>query len=130
MCRCSGAEQAASHLVTEGRKGWRIKEFLRYPEIISTYSVRGWRERNLLIPTLLKIDLVTGRSCFSQMSRCVIVSFLLCQKCWHGISLSAKTFLPFHTPWASHVLKSSEQAFEQDVRHCAAKLGFTKSRLC
>lgn len=45
----------------EGRRTRRIKEFLCSPEIISITSVRGWRERNLLIPTFLKIDLVTGR---------------------------------------------------------------------
>ena len=85
----------------EGRKNWRIKEFLRSPEIISGASVRGWREHNLLIPTLLKIDLVTGRFSFSQRNRCVIESLLLRQKCWHSISSSAKILLPFDGLWAS-----------------------------
>lgn len=86
----------------EGRKTWRIKEFLRSPEIISTALVRGWREHNLLIPTLLKIDLVTGRFSFSQRNRCVTEPLLLHQKCWHSISSSAKILLPFHSRWASH----------------------------
>lgn len=74
----------------EGRKSWSIKEFLCAPEIISMASVRGWREHNLLIPTLLKIDLVTGRFSFSQGNRCVAESLLLRQKCWHSVSSSAK----------------------------------------
>lgn len=86
----------------EGRKSWRIKEFLCSPEIISTASARGWREHNLLIPTLLKIDLVTGSFSFSQGNRCVIESLLLHQKCWRSVSSSAKILLPFHGQWASH----------------------------
>lgn len=54
---CAGSQ---SHLVREGGLE-RIKEFLCSSEIISITSVRGWREHNLLIPTFLKIDLVTGR---------------------------------------------------------------------
>lgn len=83
----------------KGRKSCRIKEFLCFPEIISAASVRGWRERNLLIPTLLKTDLVTGRFSFSQRNRCVIES--LRQKCWRRISSSAKIPLSFCRRWAS-----------------------------
>lgn len=81
----------------EGRRTWRIKEFLCSPEIISITSVRGWREHNLLIPTFLKIDLVTGRFSLSQRNRCVVESLLLHQKCWHSISSSAKILFAF--PW-------------------------------
>lgn len=83
----------------EGRKSWGIKEFLRSPEIISAASVRGWKEHNLLIPTLLKIDLVTGRFSFWQGSRCAIESLLLRQKCWHSVSSPAKILLPFRGQW-------------------------------
>lgn len=83
----------------EGRKSGGIKEFLRSPEIISAASVRGWKEHNLLIPTLLKIDLVTGRFSFSQRNRCVIESLLLHQKCWHSVSSPAKTLFPLHGRW-------------------------------
>lgn len=103
MCRAipPSAVPAARVTFCEGRKSWKIKEFLRSPEIISAASVRGWREHNLLIPTLLKIDLVTGRFSFLQRNRCVIASLLLHQKCWHGISSSAKILLPFRRRWAS-----------------------------
>jgi len=91
----------------EGRKSWRINEFLCSPEIISTASERGWREHNLLMPTLLKIDLVTGRFSFSQRNRCVIESLLLHQKCWHGVSSSAQTLSPCHRRWASRAKERS-----------------------
>lgn len=94
----------------EGRRTWRIKEFLCSPEIISITSMRGWREHNLLIPTFLKIDLVTGRFSLSQRDRCVVESLLLHQKCWHSISSSAKILFAF--PWVISLLcKDSERAF-------------------
>jgi len=59
----------------DGMKSWRIKEFLCCPEIISTATLRGGKERNLLIPTLLKIDLVTGKlSCRQQVHDCAILT--------------------------------------------------------
>lgn len=90
----------------EGKRSWRIKEFLCSPEVISAASVRGWREHNLLIPTLLKIDLVTGRFSFLQRNRCVIESLLLCQK-WNPLP----KFFCLSMSNGSVMPKSSECAF-------------------